>query len=139
MPDAGRDVTGDVGVEGRVLDLVAEVVGVPRTVGALLVRQPLVGGTRLVVASAEVERHRRLDEVPRIGVTARDPRDVPVAELDGGDGIDGLDEFGAGDDAVDGGKEVQRRRHHATFCVYTTRLLPSTGLSARSSAATHFG
>ncbi len=94
MPHAGRDVAGDVGVERRVLDLVAEVVRVPAAVGALLVREPLVRRTRLVVAPAEVEGHRRLDHVPRVGVTAGRPRDVAVGELDGRDGVDGLDEVG---------------------------------------------
>ena len=54
----------------------------PAAVGALLAGQPVVRGARLVVAAAEVERHRRLDQVPRVGVAARGPRDVAVGELD---------------------------------------------------------
>ena len=83
MPRAGRDVAGDVGVERGVLDLVAEVVGVPAAVGALHVRAATRSAARgLVVAAAEVERHRRLDQVPRVGVAAGRPRDVAVGELD---------------------------------------------------------
>ena len=99
VPRAGRDVAGDVRVERRVLHLVAEVVRVPAAVGALLAAQPLVRRTRLLDAPAEVERHQRLDHVPRIGVAARDPREVAVGELVRGDRGDGRVELARADDA----------------------------------------
>ncbi len=81
VPRAGCHVTRHVRVECRVLDVVADVVRVPAPVGALLAREPLVRGARLLVPAAEVERHGRLDEVPRVGVAARHPRDVAVGDL----------------------------------------------------------
>ena len=39
------------------------------------------------VAAAEVQGHRRLDEVPGIGLAARDPRDAAVGPLDRCDGV----------------------------------------------------
>ncbi len=109
VPRAGRDVTGDVGVEGGILDVVAEVVRVPAAVGALHPGQPVVGGARLVVPSTEVEGHRGLDHVPRVGVAARDPGDVAVGQLDRRDGVDRLEQLGRGDDAVDVGEQVLSR------------------------------
>ena len=90
VPHAVRDVAGDVGVERVLLHLVADVVRVPRAVGVLHRAQPLVRALGLGVAAADVERHRGLDEVPRVGVAARDPRDVAVGLLDRRDRVDGL-------------------------------------------------
>ena len=43
--------------------------------------QPAVGRHRLVVEAGDVERHRRLDVVPRVAVSAREPRDHAVRAL----------------------------------------------------------
>ena len=79
VPHAGRDVGADVGVELEVLDSVGEVVVVPRAV------LELDGETSQSYARSAserrpptVERHRRLDVVPRIGVPAGIPEDRPL-------------------------------------------------------------
>ncbi len=83
VADTGGDVGAHVGVELGVLDRsVAVVVRVPRTVGALRVDEPVVGAFGLVVEPGDVERHRRLDMVPRVAVTAGEPRDHPGVELE---------------------------------------------------------
>src|SRR5262249_45109920 len=127
VPRAVGDVARDVGVEGRVLHVVADVVRVPRAVGALPGAEPLVAPLSLGVAAAHVERHRRLHQVPRIGVVPRDPGDVTVRQLHGGDRVHRRHQLVSGHDPFDGGQRV-----HRSFSVYTTRLLPSGGLSARS-------
>ncbi len=108
VPGAGRHVARDVGVERRIFDLVADVVRVPAAVGVLLVAQPLVARTRGFDVPAEVERHQRLDQVPRVGVTTRDPREVAVGELVDGDGVDRRRELARGDDAGYVGEAASR-------------------------------
>ena len=71
--------------------------------------QPVVRGAASSWQSAEVERHRRLDHVPRVGVPAGEPRDVAVGELDRRDRVDRLEQLGRGDDAVDVGERVVAR------------------------------
>ena len=56
------------------------------------------------MAAADVEGHRGLDEVPRVGVAARDPRDVAVGLLDRRDRVDGLRDLRAREDAGDLGE-----------------------------------
>ena len=57
--------------------------------------QPLVRALGLGEAAADVERHRGFDEVPRIGLAARHPRDVAVGLLHRRDRVDGLRDLGA--------------------------------------------
>jgi hypothetical protein len=83
MADARGDVRAHVGVELGVLDRpIAVVVGVPRTVGPLRVDEPLIGALGRVVESGDVERHRRLDMVPRVAMTTGKPRDHPGVDLE---------------------------------------------------------
>ena len=101
VPDAGGDVGDDVGVELVLLDLVLEVVLVPRAVGPLDVDEPLVGRFGLGSALADDERHRRFDVVPRVGVTAREPRDHSRAELPRRDVVGGVAHLLGREDAGD--------------------------------------
>ena len=112
VPHAVRDVAGDVGVERALLDLVTDVVGVPRAVGPLAAAQPLERAARLGVAAADVEGHRRLDQVPRVGVAAGCPRDVAVRELVRGDRVDRLRDLRRRHDARElrGGQDEARLR-----------------------------
>ena len=112
MPRPVRDVAGHVGVEGRVLHGVADVIRVPRTVRPLPGAEPLVCALGLGVPSADVEGHGRLDEVPRIGVVAGSPRDVAVGQLDRGDGVDRGREIVGGHDSIDVAEHV-----HSGFSV----------------------
>jgi hypothetical protein len=100
VADAGGDVGAHVGVELGVLDgAVGVVVGVPRAVGALGVDEPLVGPLGLVVEAGDVERHRRLDVVPRVAVAAGEPRDHAGVELQRGEVAAGRVEFVGAEDA----------------------------------------
>ena len=100
MPDAGRNVGTHVGVELRLLhDIAAEVVVVPRAIWALRLHEPLVGATCFVVHAHHIERHRRLDVVPRVAVSAGEPRNHAVAELQRGDPFRGGAQFVGGGDA----------------------------------------
>ena len=67
VPRAGRDVAGDVGVEGGVLDLVAEVVRVPAAVGAL----HACAATRTRARASSCGRRRRAPSPPRPCSTGR--------------------------------------------------------------------
>jgi hypothetical protein len=58
--------------------------------------------------AAHVEGHGRLHQVPRIGVVSRDPRDVAVGELDGGDRVDRVRQLVGGHDPVDAAQGVHR-------------------------------
>jgi hypothetical protein len=108
VPRAVRDVAGDVGVEGRVLHGVADVVRVPGAVGPLARAEPLVRPLGLGVTAAQIERHRRLHQVPRVRVVSRGPGDVPVGQLDGGDRVDRRRQLVGGHDPFDGGQRVHR-------------------------------
>ncbi len=88
MPHARSDVRAHVRVELVILDAVGEVVVVPRPVLQLVSDQPLVRVLCLGAASANGERHRRFDVVPRVGVATRVPQDEPGRELIRRDGID---------------------------------------------------
>ena len=77
MPGASGDVGDDVGVELVLLDLVLEVVLMPRPVGALDVDEPLVGEFGLGSMLTDRERHCRFDMVPRVGMATGEPRDHP--------------------------------------------------------------
>ena len=98
VPDAVRHVARDVGVERGVLHVVAHVVGEPTAAVVLHAAEPLVGALGVGEASAHVEGHRGLDQVPRVGVTARHPRDVAVGLLHRGDRVDGPRHIVGGDD-----------------------------------------
>jgi hypothetical protein len=115
VPHAIGDVAGDVRVGSRILHVVAHVVGVPAPGLVLHRAQPLVGPLGLGEAVAEVEGHGGLDEVPRVAVLARGPRDVAVGELDGGDRVDGGLHLLGRDDAGDGRNGVLAHQV-VTFC-----------------------
>ena len=70
MPHARGDVRAHVGVELVVLDAVGQVVLMPRAVGPLTGDEPVERALRLVMASAERQRHGGLDVVPRVRVPA---------------------------------------------------------------------
>ncbi len=140
VPRAGGDVTGDVGVEGGVLDLVAEVVGVPSAVGALHAGEPVVArhATRRRVRRGRAPSRLRpcsTDRCARRGTTGCCRRaswiDAMASTVSSSSDC--------GDDAVDVGQHVLAPHQKPTFCVYTTRLFPSTGLSNRSIVPTHLG
>ena len=106
MPDPGRDVGDDVGVELVLLDFVLKVVLVPRAIRALAVDQPLVGGFGFGPVLADGERHGGLDVVPRVGVPAGEPGDHARRQLPVGD-------VGSGDaDLVGGDQAGEVRRGH---------------------------
>ena len=93
--------------------------------------EPAVGSHRLAVEPGDVERHRALDEVPRVAVAAGEPGDHPVRVLQGGD-------------LVGGGIELGGRQHVGEIdchCAtpYSTRLLPRTGDSTRSATRVERG
>ena len=86
MPNARSDVGDDVGVELVLFDLVFEVVLMPGSVGALNVDKPLVRRFGFAAMLTDCERHRGLDVIPRVGVSAREPRDharrkLPVSDV----------------------------------------------------------
>ena len=88
LPCPHRDVGGDVRVERAVDDAVARVVRIPATMGQLLVDEPLQGSSRVCMPTPRVERHRRLDHVPRIGLASWHPRDPTAGLLHARDRID---------------------------------------------------
>ena len=97
VPHTGGQVGRVVGIQLRVLDLPVAVVEGEGAVGPLRPEQPLVGPLhRLAVAAADVERHGRLDVVPRIGVAAGEPRYAAVAMLRRRDAVERLAELGRG-------------------------------------------
>jgi hypothetical protein len=75
VPYTGGDVGDHVGVELVLLDAVLHVVLVPGAVGSLDVHQPLIGPFGLSDATTDGQGHGRFHVVPRVGVTARHPRD----------------------------------------------------------------
>ena len=85
MPQTGRDVCAEVGINRRVLHRAVAVVGVPGAVAPLVPRQPAIGAPGLVDQLAGGEGHRALDNVPRVGVTSAEPGDAAVGELHRGD------------------------------------------------------
>ena len=95
VPHAGGDVGADVGVELVLFDAVVDVVLVPGAVGPLQAGQPLVGPLGFGRRPAGGEGHGRLDVVPRIGVTAGEPRDHAARQLPLGDGVDRADSSAA--------------------------------------------
>ena len=81
-----------------------------------MLREPLVRALGFGEAAADVERHRGLDEVPRVGVAARHPRDVAVGLLHRRDRVDGLRDLVGRDDAGDlGERDVQPRLRFPHF------------------------
>jgi hypothetical protein len=60
------------------------------------------------VTAADVERHGRLDQVPRVGVVIRHPRDVAVGKLDGRDRVDRVRKLVGGHDSFDVAQHVHR-------------------------------
>ena len=78
VPHPGGRISHHVGVELGILNLVAQVVVVPRTGGQLRGEQPLVGGFGLVEVAGYRQGHCRLDVVPRVGMPPREPGDHPV-------------------------------------------------------------
>ena len=100
MPHARRHVGDDVGVELVLLDSVLQVVLVPGAVGPLQPDEPVERPLGLGPLAADGQRHGRLDVVPRVGVTAREPRDHPVRPLPRGDRIHGLGDVVASDDSL---------------------------------------
>ena len=144
VPHAGRDVGADVRVELRVLDRDGgapravtatrrplDVVVEPAAVGSLHLQQPLVRPLGLGEEAGGGQGHGRLHVVPRVAVATRVPGDHPAGELERGDGRRGLLHLLGGEDAVDVG-DGRAADHAGGFLAYTTRLLPSTGLSAAS-------
>src|SRR5690606_1620081 len=92
--------------------------------------EPLVGPVGLGPSAPEVERHGRLDVVPRVAVAAGEPRDHPrwqlplCAAANRGLGAGGRDQAG------DVGRDVSAWR--SGLRAYTARLCPRRGLSSRS-------
>ena len=93
VPHGGGHVRGEVGVARGVLHRAVAVVEGPGALGQLVGDHPLVGPLGLVVPPAGGERHRRLEVVPRVGVSVAEPRDAPVAPLDLCDGVDSAGEL----------------------------------------------
>ena len=109
VPHAVGDVARDVGVERVLLHRVALVVRVPRAGRVLHRAQPVVGALGFGESPADVERHRGLHEVPRIGLAAGNPRDVAVGLLHRRDRVDGLRDLRAGHDAGDFGERASAK------------------------------
>ena len=109
MPGPGGQIGANVGVETGVLDAGGQVVVEPTAVGQLGVDQPLVGAVGFVVQADGGEGHGRLDVIPRVAVSSREPRDHPVRLLQGGDRLSGGEDLGRGHDAGNLGD-----RPHAT-------------------------
>ena len=101
VPHAGGHVAGDVRVERRVLDVVADVVGVERRVRVLHAAEPLVRRARPPRGSRRGPAPSRLRPGSRVGVAARGPGDVAVGELGRGDRVDRLGQLRAGEDSFD--------------------------------------
>ena len=89
--------------------------------------QPFVRGPGLLGAPGDVETHRRLDMVPWVGVAAGKPGDLTAGGLRGGDEIAGLSDRGRVEYRVG-----PRHAVSSDLAKYTTRLLPTIGLSSRS-------
>ena len=82
----GGKVRTNVGVELVLLDrAVGGVVVVPAAGRRLRRDEPAIGSHRLIVEAGDVKCHRTLDEVPRIAVSAGEPRDHSVGLLQGGE------------------------------------------------------
>ena len=101
MPDTDGDVGDRVGIELLLFDIVAQVVLIPTAVGELHVAQPAIGSSGFGMQTDNVERHRSLDMVPRITVTAGKPRHLSGWKLEVGDGLAGGADLIGSDDAVD--------------------------------------
>ena len=99
--------------------------------------------------SGDVESHGGLDVVPRIAVSALEPRDHSGVELQTGDRLGGLYDFVGTEDAFDVRDTEMTNEGHAftnsrtgserragagRLTAYTMRLLPMTGESTRSTA-----
>ena len=140
MPDTDGDVGDRVGIELLLFDIVAQVVLIPTAVGELHVAQPAIGSSGFGMQTDNVERHRSLDMVPRITVTAGKPRHLSGWKLEVGDGLAGGADLIGSDDAVDR-RDSELRLHvlHSnrgpdaaagattSFSAYTMVLLPISG------------
>ena len=113
VPHAGGHVRAHVGVEFGFLDKTTrKVVVEPPAVAVLRVGEPFVGALGLAMEAGHVEGHGRLDVVPRVAVSAFEPRDHAGVELQRGD------RFGGADDLV-GTQHTFDVRHvrHAATCI----------------------
>ncbi len=108
MPHTRSDVRAHVGVELQILDAVGQVVVVPRAILELVRDQPLVGALGFGPPPSDCQRHRCLDVVPGIGVTARVPEDQPVGQLLRRDRVERRVELASVEHALDLGDAAHR-------------------------------
>ncbi len=142
VPGAGRQVGAHVRVEAGVLDGVTLVVVEPAAVGELAGGEPPVGIDRLVHESADGERHRGLDVIPRVAVATDEPGDHPVASLHLRDGVCRGQDVRARQDAGhlgqrDGGADLFGRHAAAPWVGLVGPRRPGTprGRSGRASGS----